>query len=69
MLICIETAFILFHFLHHDDAYTAWHWTSYSLVTLAVLVLGIICTYDLRRSLGVDSLHGEAPLLGTGAVV
>ena len=69
LLIVLQVAFILFHFLHHDDRYTAWHFTTYNFVTLAILVLGIVCTYDLRRALGVDSLHTEAPLLGNAAIV
>jgi len=67
LLIVVEVAFVMFHFLHHDDHYTAIHYTTYNLVTLAILVLGIICTYDLRRAMGVDSLHSEAPLLGKPA--
>ena len=69
LLIVLQVAFILFHFLHRDDQYTALHYTTYNFVTLAILVLGCICTYDLRRALGVDSLHGEAPLLGNAAIV
>ena len=67
LLIVVEVAFVMFHFLHHDDHYTAINYTTYNLVTLAILVLGIICTYDLRRAMGVDSLHSEAPLLGKPA--
>ena len=65
----LQVAYILFHFLHHDDHYTAWHFTSYNFVTLAILILGIICTYDLRRALGIDSLNQRAPLLGQPAPV
>jgi len=64
LLIVVEVAFIMFHFLHHETHYDALHYTTYNFVTLAILVLGIICTYDLRRAMGVDSLHSEAPLLG-----
>jgi len=69
LLIVLQVAYILFHYLHHDDHYDAIHYTSYSFVTLAVLILGAICTYDLRRALGVDSLRGDAPLLGNAAIV
>ena len=69
LLIVVEVAFVMFHFLHKDTHYTAIHYTTYNLVTLAILVLGIVCTYDLRRAMGVDSLHSDAPLLGKPASV
>jgi len=69
LLIVLQVAFILYHFLHHDDHETAIGYTRFNFVTLAILILGIICTYDLRRALGVDSLHTSAPLLGNAAIV
>ena len=65
----LQVAFIMFHWVHHYDNYDPWHYTSYNVVTLAILIVGIICTYDLRRALGVNSLATEAPLLGQPAIV
>ena len=71
LLICVEIAFVMYHFIHKvGDHYSAFNYTTYNFVTLAILILGIICTYDLRRAMGVDSLHSAAPLLGNpGGIV
>jgi len=71
VLIVIEIAYIIFNFLHyHDDRDYAWHETTYNFVTLAILVIGLICTYDLRRAGGGGGygIGAGAPLLGGAGI-
>jgi len=68
LLIVLEVVFIMYNWLHYHDHDVAWHNTTYDFVTLAILVIGLICTYDLRLMGGAAPGMG-APLLGGGAAI
>jgi len=58
LLLVLQAVFVIYNWLHwhnHDDAL---HYTTYNFVTIALLVLGAIATWDLERCAGShDPMH------------